>query len=310
MSRPAISVRAPAKVNLTLEVLGRRADGYHELRSVMTTVTLADELSVGSGAGFVMAAATDDAEGLLMPVPGALNTVERAVAVLAVRLREREHLSPLSPEAALRFGLERAGVRLAKRIPVAAGLGGGSSDAAATLIALNRYWSLGLEQLELQQLAAALGSDCPFFIRGGVQLASGRGELLRPLPSPARLWLCLLRPPLHLERKTARLYELLGPGDYGDGARTVALTAKLEGGCGAQIDPEDLCNSFDAAAEHAFGGLTVYRTILAGLGAAAVHLCGAGPTLAGWFTDQQGCSRAASTLRSEGHAAWAVSAPA
>ena len=171
-----------AKINLTLEILGKRADGYHEVRTVMQTVGLADRLEVTAAADLSFtcsdpALATPD------------NLVYRAARLLQA-------------EYAVRTG---AALRLEKRIPVAAGLGGGSSDAAATIVALNRLWNLQLSLTEQRRLAAALGSDVPFFLTGGTALATGRGERITPLPPLPQYWVVLVLLPRVLS--TAAVYQ-------------------------------------------------------------------------------------------------------
>ena len=163
---PRLSIEGRAKINLGLEVVGRRPDGYHDIRSLMQSIGLADRLDIE----------LDRAGGLRLRCPdsdlpaGEENLVLRA----ANRLRERTGCS---------LG---ARIALHKSIPVGAGLGGGSSDAAAALVALNRLWRLRLRRFELQEIGAEIGSDVPFFIRGGTQLARGRGDRLRPMaPLPA-----------------------------------------------------------------------------------------------------------------------------
>ena len=156
---PEITRRAPAKLNLTLEIVGDRADGYHELRSVVTGLDLCDSLTVSDGQGFVVLAEEDYDPTELPDGREALNSVETALA-LAVVQRTRHALAgaklkpacmPASPnlEAALRQGLSEVHIRLHKRIPASAGLGGGSSDGTAALVALNAYWGLGLESEDL-----------------------------------------------------------------------------------------------------------------------------------------------------------------
>jgi 4-diphosphocytidyl-2-C-methyl-D-erythritol kinase len=152
-------LRAAAKVNLTLEVLGKRADGYHEIATVMQAVDLSDRITL------------DDADALELRSDSA--TVPSDASNLAWRAA-----------AALREAARiETGVRIAvdKRIPVAAGLGGGSSDAAAVLIGLNRLWRLQWSIERLDEVAATLGSDVPFFLRGGAALARGRGEKVEAL---------------------------------------------------------------------------------------------------------------------------------
>ncbi|WP_071393075.1 4-(cytidine 5'-diphospho)-2-C-methyl-D-erythritol kinase [Bacillus tuaregi] len=167
-------VKAPAKINLSLDVLHKRSDGYHEVEMIMTTIDLADrlelsllerdEISIISHNRFV----PDD---------------QRNLAYQAARLLKE------------RFSI-RKGVAIAieKTIPVAAGLAGGSSDAAAALRGLNKLWDLGLTMKELAELGAEIGSDVSFCVYGGTALARGRGEVITPLPSPPTCWVVLAKP--------------------------------------------------------------------------------------------------------------------
>jgi 4-diphosphocytidyl-2-C-methyl-D-erythritol kinase len=181
--RPAAhSLRAPAKVNLFLEVTARRADGYHELRTLLVAVSLFDALSFAPD-GSIRLSCTDPNLGT-----GPENLVVRAAEVL------RRH-------AGIRAG---AAIALTKRIPVAAGLGGGSSDAAATLVGLNRLWKLRLGRDELIRLAAELGSDVPFFLRRPAAWCTGRGEVVTPWAIGRRLHLVLACPPFGM--KTPDVY--------------------------------------------------------------------------------------------------------
>jgi 4-diphosphocytidyl-2-C-methyl-D-erythritol kinase len=173
---PHLSIEARAKINLGLEVIRRRPDGYHDIRSLMQSVALADRLDIALDRKGSLALRCPDSS---LP-SGEENLVIRA----AERLRERTGCD---------LG---ARIRLGKRIPIGAGLGGGSSDAAATLVALNRLWRLGLPPPELESIGAEIGSDVPFFIRGGTQLVAGRGEKLSPLPALPRLRLLIIYPNL------------------------------------------------------------------------------------------------------------------
>ncbi|MBE3553675.1 MAG: 4-(cytidine 5'-diphospho)-2-C-methyl-D-erythritol kinase, partial [Thermicanus sp.] len=169
-------VTAPAKINLTLDVLGKRADGYHEVKMVMTTIDLSDRLTLikaGDGGIYVTSST------------GVIPTDERNLAYQAALLLKRElHVK------------EGVKIYIEKKIPVAAGLAGGSSDAAATLKGLNKLWNLGLDLDQLAGLGARLGSDVPFILYGGTTLATGRGEVLTPLPSPPPSWVVLAKPPI------------------------------------------------------------------------------------------------------------------
>src|SRR5215831_14410834 len=167
-----IALRASAKVNLSLEVLGKRPDGFHEIASVMHAVDLADRLTLEAAPTVSFHA--DDPE---LPTDEG-NLVVRAAALLR--------------EAA---GVEAgAKIELRKRIPVAAGLGGGSSDAAAALWGLSRLWGLGWSRARLAELAVRLGMDVPFFLGPGPALATGRGERLEPLGRMGGYALVLVNP--------------------------------------------------------------------------------------------------------------------
>ncbi|MFT4036655.1 MAG: 4-(cytidine 5'-diphospho)-2-C-methyl-D-erythritol kinase [Thermomicrobiales bacterium] len=157
---PAVVVPAPAKLNLGLEVLNRRADGYHNLATIFLTVSLFDEVAVASVPG--IAASSPD-----VGVPPWENLTMRAAQAMQAAFPGRG-----------------ADITLTKRIPVAAGLGGASSDAAGTLLALRELWQTSQTLAELAALAALLGSDVPFLVTGGCALGSGRGEVLEALPLP------------------------------------------------------------------------------------------------------------------------------
>jgi 4-diphosphocytidyl-2-C-methyl-D-erythritol kinase len=169
-----LCVRAPAKVNLYLEVRGRRPDGYHDLCTVMQAVSLFDELA-------------------FQPRPDGVVTLSCAHPDLGdpdVNLVTRAARA-LQAHCGVRQG---ADVTLCKRIPVEGGLGGGSSDGAVTLLALNHLWGLDVPLHELAELAAGLGSDAAFFIRGGTALCEGRGERVTPLPCPRAMHYVLVTP--------------------------------------------------------------------------------------------------------------------
>ncbi len=165
-------IEAPAKINIALNVVGRRRDGYHLVESVLQAISLYDRLEVETGEG------EPELRCELPELEGADNLVLRAA-----RLLRQE------------YGVAQGcRIELVKSIPIAAGLGGGSSDAAATLIALNELWQLGLERDTLLSLGARLGSDVPFFIAGGTAFVEGRGEIINPLPDLPRVNIVLVKP--------------------------------------------------------------------------------------------------------------------
>jgi 4-diphosphocytidyl-2-C-methyl-D-erythritol kinase len=304
----ALSRAAPAKLNLTLEILGKRSDGYHELRSVVTTVSLADKVSVSSGTGFSIRGATGFDQSRMALAPGELNTVERALALL------REFVSSRSSDGegsawGARCSLDNVAISLTKGIPAAAGLGGGSSDAVAALLLLNEACATELDSEAISGLAAKIGSDCPFFVDGGVQAMSGRGDILQPLPPHRGAWFCVVTPSAVIPNKTSALYSRLMATDYTDGSRTAELAAKLLSSPQYHLQADDLCNDFDQYADDAYGSLADLRAGLTATGALAVHLCGAGASMYGLYDNREMSETAAESLRAEGYAAWAVSAP-
>jgi len=181
-----VTVFAPAKLNLFLKVLGKRLDGYHELETLMVSVGLYDTLVL-----------TDEPAGALH--------LSCATAVSANRRRPLANSPRPVPTIWCCGRLNSCGkttgtirgarIELVKRIPLAAGLAGGSSDAAATLWGLNRLWKLGLSAPELAALGARLGSDIPFFLCSSpAAICRGRGEIVEPLPLPARFWFVVAHP--------------------------------------------------------------------------------------------------------------------
>ncbi|MGE5191815.1 MAG: 4-(cytidine 5'-diphospho)-2-C-methyl-D-erythritol kinase [Deltaproteobacteria bacterium] len=214
----SVTVFAPAKLNLFLEVLGKRADGYHELETLMVSVGLYDTLVLADEPSGVLRlscrdggprrAGTPPRE---MPEAGPENLVWRAAELL-----KRTTGAPRGAQ-----------IELVKRIPLAAGLAGGSSDAAATLWGLNRLWNLGLSIAELKGLGARLGSDIPFFLCSTpAAICRGRGEAVEPLPLPGRFWFVIARPPSGLS--TADVYRHCRPSSIGWSAG--ALAARLARG--------------------------------------------------------------------------------
>jgi len=195
-------VQAPAKLNLFLEILGKRADGYHELETLMVTVGIYDTLSFTEEVSEEVRLRMIDAGRRSAPGHAGAETIPAGTDNLAVRaallLRE--------------FAGVKRGVRITlwKRIPAAAGLAGGSSDAAATLVALNRLWKLHLADRELHGLAARLGSDVAFFIGGqSAAICRGRGEIVEPVPLPRGVHFVVARPASGLS--TARVYQHCRP---------------------------------------------------------------------------------------------------
>lgn len=180
-------VKAPAKINLSLDVLYKRTDGYHELEMVMTTVDLADRLELEL---------LNDDRIVIHSQTRFVPDDDRNLAYKAAKLLKD------------RFNIKSgASITIEKNIPVAAGLAGGSSDAAAVLRGMNKLWDLRLTLDELAELGAEIGSDVSFCVYGGTALAKGRGEIITPLPPPPNCWVVLAKPAIGVS--TAEVYEHL-----------------------------------------------------------------------------------------------------
>ncbi len=276
---------AYAKINLTLEVLGRREDGYHEVMTILQTVDLADSISFEDAADLSVESSDPS-------LSSEDNLVWRAAALLK---RTTGH-----PDGAR--------IRLEKRIPMNMGLGGGSSDAAATLVCLNTHWHLGLDQAALHQLAASLGSDVPFFLTGGTCLGTGRGGKTSPLPAPPRSWVVLVCPQADATMsgipKTAHMYSLLRPGDFTDGGLTRQMIEALEDG--RPIDGL-LFNGFRRASQGASSQFTRLEGLMAEAGARNVGLAGSGPALFSLFSNEDEARRVYTSLKDKG--LWAYCVP-
>ena len=274
MSRSVVT-RAYAKVNLTLEVLRRRTDGYHELASVFATVDLADTVRV---------TAAPSLDVRITPDVGAAkgdDLASRAVRAYAAATGREP----------------RALVRIRKRIPVAAGLGGGSSDAAAVLRGLASVWHTPLPTSEVE---ASIGSDVPFFASGGpFAYVTGRGEHARPLPPPdVPLWIALVFPPVRLA--TASVFAGFDPAECGDGSASARLMrAFSEGTVTPALVRECARNDLERAAERACSWIADARASARSRGI-TLQLSGSGPSLFAIADDRTHALRLARALRRAG----------
>ncbi len=287
----AIELLAPAKVNLTLEVLGRRPDGYHEIASVIQTIGLVDRVVVEPAATLELRVTGDE----VAYVPaGVENLAYRAALAL---MEEMPIVGHLRRRGRKMYELPGARITLEKRIPAGAGLGGGSSDAAAVLRGLDRLWSLGLGAEELSRLAARLGSDVAFFLHGGTAVVSGRGEVVRPLPDHPPHALTLLLSDARIEDKTRRMYSMVSVSDYSDGASSEAGADGVRSGRG--LEDRDLTNVFDrhVAAAAPVSGRAIGACRTAGV---EVHAAGSGPALFAWRAQEDLPKALVSELRALG----------
>jgi 4-diphosphocytidyl-2-C-methyl-D-erythritol kinase len=272
-------VRAYAKINLTLDVLGQRADGYHDLATVMQTVDLYDTIC--------LSAIEDDQVRIVCTMPELSsddNLAARAVRLVRQRL-------------AIRQGVL---IELHKRIPMAAGLGGGSSDAAAVLLALQHWWQLQLSPSDLLDIASSLGSDVPFFLTGGLALCEGRGERVTALSSnwPRTMrWLLLLKPAISVS--TAAVFRNLPASDYTDGMHSRAVCTALTAGQTPGL--EDLHNCFERRVLETYPEVALSRESLLQAGASFVRLSGTGPTLLAPFPDLTCAQKVQEQLQTQGY---------
>jgi len=274
------SVFARAKVNLSLDVLGLRPDGYHEIASVLQSLALGDLL--------VFEAAP---EGISLRVIGADSGTQfpecwAGEDNLVVRAGRR-----LAAATGCKLG---AAVTLRKKIPVAAGLGGGSADAAATLVGLNRLWGLECAFGFLSEIGAALGADVPFCLTGGTALATGRGEKITQLPPLPELGVLLLKPPYGVS--TAAVYRAYDALRFGRQPVAERMAAALERGSWREALKE--CgNALEAVTFREHPELAVFKQELQAAGAFCALMSGSGPTVFGIFATAEEAARAGESFR-------------
>lgn len=199
-----VNILAPAKLNLFLDILGKRSDGYHELETLMVSVNLFDQIRLHSRDDDqikLRVTSTRDIQSAQYPIPlDDQNLVVQALHLLQAHAQQTN----VSSETAAKQSLG-CDVQLLKRIPSQAGLGGASSDAAATLVAGNELWNLKLSDSQLHEMAMELGSDVPYFLAGGAAICRGRGEIIQPVESFAGLPVVIAKPQVGLS--TPRVFE-------------------------------------------------------------------------------------------------------
>ncbi|MGN0832314.1 MAG: 4-(cytidine 5'-diphospho)-2-C-methyl-D-erythritol kinase [Kiritimatiellia bacterium] len=279
-----MKVLAPAKVNLTLEVVGRRSDGYHALRSVVMPVSLADELDVELTNDGSLSSDAGYADDLCL----------KAARLLKCRV------------ACLANGLG-ARIRVTKRIPVGGGLGGGSADAAAVLLALNALWRLDLTREELVEIGVQVGSDVPALVLGGPVLMEGRGEQVTPLPVGAAplpaLNLVIANP--GVASSTREVYAACAPRRPGAPSATAAMVAALGSGDAGAVAAA-LHNDLLAPAVRLHPEIGSALAALKAAGATGVAMSGSGASVFGLVPDGATAARIAAGLAAGGLAAWPV----
>ncbi|WP_181351139.1 4-(cytidine 5'-diphospho)-2-C-methyl-D-erythritol kinase [Thalassobacillus sp. CUG 92003] len=247
--------KAPAKINLSLDVLYKRGDGYHEVEMVMTTIDLADRLDLSLLAEDRIII---ESESRFVP------NDERNLAFRAAKLmKDTYHV--------------RQGVRIIieKNIPVAAGLAGGSSDAAAVLRGLNRLWELGLTEKQLALLGSEIGSDVAFCVYGGTALATGRGEQIEHLPTPPPCWVILAKPEIGVS--TQSIYENLDLSDAPHPNTKAMITSLKENDFGQLC--QHVGNTLEYVTIDLYPEVEHIKTQMKQAGGDAVLMSGSGPTV-------------------------------
>ncbi|MCZ8523712.1 MULTISPECIES: 4-(cytidine 5'-diphospho)-2-C-methyl-D-erythritol kinase [Paenibacillus] len=266
--------KAPAKINLSLDVLYKRDDGYHEVEMVMTMVDLADRIEMQELPRDTI---------IISSQAGYIPLDEKNLAFQAARL--------IKDRYDVRQGVY---IHLDKKIPVAAGLAGGSSDAAATLRGLNRLWKLGIAPQELQRLGAELGSDVPFCVTGGTAVARGRGEKLEHIEAPPQCWVVLAKPPINVS--TSEIYGKLNASKIRSHPSTASVldairTKRFDALCGS------LGNVLEEVTLDLYPEVRQLKEVMIRLGADGVLMSGSGPTVFGLVSKESKVARIYNGLR-------------
>lgn len=272
-----ITLKANAKVNLTLDIVGKYPDGYHKVEMVMQSINLHDILEIRECTGGIFFSCNDNT----LPV-GPENLVLRA----AKKIMDFSGIEGNRP----------VHIHLHKRIPVAAGLGGGSADAAATLIGLNHFYQLGLSKQQLMNLGAEIGSDVPFCILGETALATGRGEVVSPLPSPPKMWIVLVKPDFGVS--TARVYSLYDHLMFPSTSYTNKMINALNKGEVTNI-ATCLGNALEPATFSIHSDIRCIKDELLDAGALGAEMSGSGPTVFAIASDYEHACYIANIINKE-----------
>jgi 4-diphosphocytidyl-2-C-methyl-D-erythritol kinase len=278
----SLTLPAFAKVNLGLRVLGRRADGYHELDTIFQTVSLHDTLKIDT---------TNDSKIVFSCDDRSLPTDEHNLVVRAARTLQRRSAS--NPGAR---------IRLEKRIPTHAGLGGGSADAAVTLWGLNSVWKLRLANDELVEIAARLGADVPFFLVGGTARGTGIGDRIETLPDAPERFLLIIKPNANMG--TADAYKALGKAALTSTNPKTILSSSEAKEVFDTSSSVSLQNDFEAVTFHLAPEIARAKAALLKAGARGALLAGSGSAVFGIFDRQDAQRRAIQAIELE--AGWRV----
>lgn len=277
MSLQSITIPAFAKINLSLHVLGKRDDDYHEIDTVLQTVSLHDTITFERASNDSISLWCDDRS---VPVDET-NLVWRAAAAL----RERYSITN---------GVK---IRLEKRTPAEAGLGGGSSDAAATLIALAQLWKIEVSADDFRQVAASLGSDVPYFLYGGAARATGRGNVIEPLKESPEMHLLIIKPNVSIS--TAKAYGALNRSALTSSDSKPILLRSQASDSSASIDLNALHNDFEPIVFQLEPEIERAKGALLKSGAGGAMLSGSGSAVFGIFENQDAQERAIQAIELE-----------
>ncbi|WP_373710637.1 4-(cytidine 5'-diphospho)-2-C-methyl-D-erythritol kinase [Jeotgalibaca porci] len=266
--------RAPAKINLTLDVLYRRADDYHELEMIMSSVDLADYLTF---------------------TPLEEDKIEVFTNKAFLPVDQRNHVYQIIKLVKERYNIrEGMLVEIEKKIPVAAGLGGGSTDAAAALRALNRIWELNMSVQEMIELGMQVGTDVPYSIVGGTAFVSGRGEIVTPINPMPSCWVVLAKPRISVSTKTVFRALEVERLDYIPKSRIVADAIEI-GDYKGMVD--NLSNALEAVTFERHPKLRQLSERMERYGMDGVTMSGSGPTIIGFSQNYSRAKRVYNSLR-------------
>jgi 4-diphosphocytidyl-2-C-methyl-D-erythritol kinase len=267
----SITLKAPAKVNYLLDVIRRRPDGYHDLRMVMQRVNLCDEIAI----------TLTDTQGISVRcgkdgVPDGPGNIAWKAANTLLELADGAHGAEIS---------------ITKNIPVAAGLGGGSSDAASVLMGMNELLDLGLSDQRLMEIGVKLGADVPFFIFKKTALAEGIGEALTPMPAMPAAWVLLVNPGVHVS--TAWVYNNLKLTNRGELAKLPSFYGSIEDICSI------FANDLESVTIPSFPVIAEIRNGMLKHGALGAMMSGSGPTVFGLYQDRETAEQARAAITSD-----------
>ena len=267
-----LAIPAPAKINLGLEVQRRRSDGYHDVVTVLQALEFGDTVHLtNTNTGSI------DGQPSVAGLTHELDLAFRAAYQLSKMIKPPRGVY----------------IHVDKRIPVAAGLAGGSSDAAAVLLGLEALWEA--DTTSIRHVARSLGTDVSFFLESGTALGLGRGDELRPLAPTPRRWVVLARPELKIS--TTNAYANLRPDEWSDGNNTLALADAIQDG---KLDPSLLTNNLQPAALRLVPEINAVLEDLDETGAQPALVSGSGPTCFGLYTEEEAARAAQIAMAKQG----------